>query len=242
MNRVAHLLRRVAWNRNGVEREQPRKFVAGKRAETFSFGGNLLVAHQAAIEPRHAPVRHDVADGVVHRIVGIAIVGPVIALDVKGLCLLDDGDRLLRKLLRLHGGHVFRFGAGSHFAEILLQHRHHGGSLYVAHHGNHKVRPHVILFMEVHGLGGRNLAHFAGPANGTAAVRVGYIGSGQELLHKPANRVGVGAHAALFDHHRTLRVEFARNRVDEAAAFQIRPQFQPVLRHRPVVHGLVETC
>ncbi len=71
--------------RNGAEDKQAGILVAGIRAEALGYGGNLLVADQAAIEARDAAVGEDVADGVVDRIVGIAVVGAVIALDVDGL-------------------------------------------------------------------------------------------------------------------------------------------------------------
>ena len=94
--------------------------------------------------------------------------------------------------------------------------------------------------MELHGLGGVDLAHLAGPADAAAAVVVRHVGGGQKLLDEPADGVRVGAHAPLFNHHIALLVELARHHVRQPAALQPRPKLQPVLRHRPEIHGLVE--
>src|ERR1035437_7917830 len=53
--------------------------VAGEGAEPLHLDGNLLVAHEAAIKPRNSPIGQNVADGAIHLIVGVAVVGPVVA-------------------------------------------------------------------------------------------------------------------------------------------------------------------
>src|SRR5580698_2216105 len=62
----AHLFGRVAGERNGVDGEESGIFVAGESAEALGFGGDLLVANEAAIEARGAAVGEDVGDGVVY--------------------------------------------------------------------------------------------------------------------------------------------------------------------------------
>ncbi len=101
MNCGPHLLRRMAGSRHGIEGEQVGIFLARESAEARGFGGDFLVAHQAAIENRGAAVRHDVADRVIHRIVLIQIIGPMIALDVERLRRFFQRDRLFRLLRRL---------------------------------------------------------------------------------------------------------------------------------------------
>src|SRR5208283_3790560 len=98
----------------------------------------------------------------------------------------------------------------------------------------------VVLFVELHGFGGVDLADLAGPADAAAAVVVGHVGGGQELLEETALGVGVGAHAALFDDHVALLVELAGHGVCQAAAFEIGPELEAIFGHRPEVLGLVE--
>ena len=217
MDGVAHLGRRVAGKRDGIKGEEARVLVAGEGAETLGLGGDLLLLDQAAIEARDAAVRHDVADGVVDRIVGIAIVGPMIALNIEGLRLVANDDGLLSKLLRLDGGHLFRLGAAGNAAEVFFQHGHRGLGVHVAHDGDHDVAADVVLLVERHGLGGVDLAYFAGPADGAAAVVVGHVGRGQELLDEAADGIGVGAHAPLLYHHVALFVEFAGHGIGQTA-------------------------
>ena len=80
----------------------------------------------------------------------------------------------------------------------------------------------------------------AGPADAAAAVVVRHVGGGEELLDETADGVGVGAHAALFDHHVALLVELARHGVGEAAALELGPELEAVLGHGPEVLGVVE--
>ena len=47
----------------------------------------------------------------------------------------------------------------------------------------------VILLVERHCLGGRNLAHLAGPADLAAAVVVRHVRRGQKLLHQPPDGI-----------------------------------------------------
>ena len=89
---------------------------------------------------------------------GLRIVGTVIGLQVNRLAGVLDDDRFLGKLLWLDRRHLQRLRAARNFAEVLLQDGHRLGSLDVAHHGNHDVRPHVVLLVKCHGLGGRDLA------------------------------------------------------------------------------------
>ena len=224
----------------GKEDKQAGVLAAGERAHALGHGGNLAIADQAAIEPRDPAVGENVADSVVDGIVGIAEAWPVVALDVDGLGGFANGHRLLGKLPGLDGGHLLRLGPGGNAAEIPLQHRHRLGCLHVAHHGHHNVRSHVVLPVECHGLGGVDLAHFAGPADAAAAVVVGHIGCSQELLEETALEAGVGAHAALFDHYVAFLVELARHRVSQAAALKPCPKLQAVFRHGPEEHGVVE--
>ena len=85
---IASLISSGVWpGRDGVEREEPGILSPGESAEALCLRSDLLVAHQAAIEPRRAPVGEDVGDRVIHSVVGIAIVGPMVALEIKGLRL-----------------------------------------------------------------------------------------------------------------------------------------------------------
>ena len=237
---VAHLRRSMPRQGDGAEDEQAWIFVPGVRAEAFGDRGDLLVADQAAIETGDAAVGENIADGVVNGIVGVAVIRAVVALNVDGLGNLLNGVRLLGKLFGLDGGHLLRLGTGGNAAEIFFQHRQRLGGLDVADHGYHDVRSHVILLVEFHGLGGVDLAHFAGPADAAAAVRVGHVSGGDELLKETALGVGIGAHAALFDHHVALLVELAGHGVGQAAALEIGPEFKAVLRHGPEELGVVE--
>ena len=94
--------------------------------------------------------------------------------------------------------------------------------------------------MKLHGLGGVDLAHFAGPADIAAAVVMRHIGGGHELLEESALGVGISAHPPLLDHHVAFLVELARRHVGQPSAFQPRPQLQAVFRHRPEEHRLVQ--
>ena len=75
----------MAGQGSGEEDEEAGVLVAGVGAEAFGVGGDLLVADEAAIEAGDAAVGHDVADGVVDGVVGVAVVGAVVALNVDGL-------------------------------------------------------------------------------------------------------------------------------------------------------------
>ncbi len=46
----------------------------------------------------------------------------------------------------------------------------------------------VVLLVEVHGLGGGDLADFARPADAAAAVGMRHVGRGEELLEEAADR------------------------------------------------------
>ena len=115
-----------------------------------------------------------------------------------------------------------------------------GFGVHIAHDGDDDVAADVILFVEGHGLGGVDLADFAGPADGAAAVVVGHVGGGHELLDEAADGIGVGAHAALFHDHVALLVELAGHGIGQAARLHPRPQLQAVFRHRPEVLRVVE--
>ena len=108
--------------RNGIEREESRVLVAGKGTEALCLRRNLSIAHQAAIEPRDAAVGHDVADGVIDRGVGAAVVGAVVAFEIKRLRLLANRYRLLGKLFGFDGGHLLGLWPGRNPAEVFLQH------------------------------------------------------------------------------------------------------------------------
>jgi hypothetical protein len=49
-----------------------------------------------------------------------------------------------------------------------------------------------------------------------------------ELLDQPADRVAIGAHAALFDDNVTLFVELPLDGVADALAFEVGPEFQTI--------------
>jgi len=66
--------------------------------EALRYSGNLSIAHQAAIKPRDAAVGENVADGVVDRGVGAAVVRAVIAFNVKRLRGLRESPASSRQI------------------------------------------------------------------------------------------------------------------------------------------------
>ena len=159
----------------------------------------------------------------------------MVALDIEGLSGLADGDELFSDLRGLDRGHGFGLGAGGDGREIAFEHRHRLGGFDVADDGDDDVRGHVVLLVEVSGLGGRDLADLALPADAGAPVGMRDVGGGEELLDHAADGVGVDAHAPLFLDDVALLVELALDRVADALALKIGPELEAVRRHAPEV-------
>ncbi len=102
---VAHLFRRVAGQGHGVDGEEAGELVAGEAAEALAFGCDLLIADKAAVETGGAAIGEDVGDGIVDGVVGIAVVGAMVALEVEGLGGLANDDGFFGELRRLDRCH-----------------------------------------------------------------------------------------------------------------------------------------
>ena len=187
-----------------------------------------MIADEALIKARGAAVGEDVGDGVVDGVVGVAVVGLVVALDVEGLRLVLDGNGLFGELRGLDGGMGLGLGAGGDLAEVALEDGHDGGGFDVAYDGYDDVGGDVVFFVEGVGFGGCDLADFALPADPGAAVGVGDVGGGEELLDHAAGGSGVDAHAALLHDDVALLVKFALDGVSEAGALHVGPEFEAV--------------
>ena len=87
------------------------------------------------------------------------------------------------------------------------------------------------------GLGGGDLADLALPADAGAAVGMGDVGGGEELLDHAADGRGVDAHAALFLDDVALLVELALDGLGDALAFEVGPELEAVGGHGPEVLG-----
>ena len=74
---IADLLWCVSGIGHRIEDKHARVFAAGEGAGALGFSSDLLVADKAAIEAGDAAIGKDVADSVVDRIIGVAIVGGI---------------------------------------------------------------------------------------------------------------------------------------------------------------------
>ena len=74
-------------------------------------------------------------------------------------------------------------------------------------------------------------------ADGGLPVGVRVEGRGDELLDQAADRLALGAHAALFDDHVALLVELAEHRLEEALGLEIGEQLELVGGQRVEVAG-----
>ena len=78
-----------------------------------------------------------------------------------------------------------------------------------------------------------------GPAHDGLPVGVGGEGGRQELLDQAADRLALGAHAALFEDDVALLVELAHHRCEIALGLEVRPQLEAVGGEGEEVAGLV---
>src|SRR5208337_2883388 len=101
MNAVGHFLRGVPWQREGVERKQVRILGARQSAEPGRERSNLFIAHERAVETRGTALRHEIGDGVVHRVVLSPVVGPVVALEIERLRFFPEYNLAFGVLWRL---------------------------------------------------------------------------------------------------------------------------------------------
>src|SRR6202041_2355323 len=235
VNRGAHLVGRVAGEGDGVKGKEARKFVSRKAAEALGLGSDALIAHEGAIEPRGAAVRKDVSDGVVDRVVGVSIVGAMIALDVERLCSFANGNEFFGDLRRLNGGHRLGLGASGDLREVAFEDGHRLGRFYVSDNSNDDVRGHVVLLVEVSRLGRRDLTDLALPANAWPPVGVRHVSSCEELLDHAANGRGVDAHTAFFLNHVSLLIELTLDGLADALALQVGPELETIRWHAPEV-------
>src|SRR3984885_809350 len=235
MNRGAHLVGRVAGEGDGVKGKEARKFVSRKAAEALGLGSDALIAHEGAIEPRGAAVRKDVSDGVVDRVVGVSIVGAMIALDVERLRSFADGDEFFGNLRRLNRGHWLRLGAGGGLREVTCEDGHRLSGLHVTDNSNDDVRGHVELLVEVSRFGRGDLADLALPANAWPPVGVRDVSGCEELLDHTANGRRVDAHAAFFLNHVPFLIELTLDGLADALALQVGPELETIRRHAPEV-------
>ena len=60
-----------------------------------------------------------------------------------------------------------------------------------------------------------------------------------ELLQQPPNGIAVRPHPPFFDYYVSLFVELAHHRMQKSLRFHVRPQLQPVGRHRVVIGRLI---
>ena len=111
MNRCRHVVRLMAGQGHCVEREQVRVFVSRQPGKACGVGSDFLIAHQRPVQARSAPVRHQVGDRVIHRIIRAAVVGPVVALKIDRLRHVVQHHAALRILRWLGGGALVRFWA-----------------------------------------------------------------------------------------------------------------------------------
>ena len=111
MDGIADFLRRVPGHREGVKRKQMGILNGGPTSEAGRGRGDLFVADEGAVEARSAAFGQQVGDGVEDCVVFTAIVGPVVALDVKRLGSVDQDDPPLGVLGRLGGGDLIRVRA-----------------------------------------------------------------------------------------------------------------------------------
>ena len=139
-DRGLDLLGRVAGRRHAEEGEEAGILHAREAAEAGGGRGDLLVAHERAVEARGAPAREQVLEHVVDGVVGIVEGRPVVALDVEGLRLVLDHDLALGVLRRLAGAQRRRLRDGRQAAEVPLHEREHLGRLHVAHERHRHVR------------------------------------------------------------------------------------------------------
>ncbi len=113
----SHFVRLVAGKREGIEGKQVRVLVAGQTGETGGRRGDFLVAYQRAIQPRSAAFGHEVGNRVVDCVIGVAVVGPVIALEIEGLRLFMKHDPALGILRRLGRDSLVRLGVGRGYGQ-----------------------------------------------------------------------------------------------------------------------------
>src|SRR6185437_13308526 len=99
---------RVTLHGYSIESKEAGVLHTGKATEAFSDQRDTLVAHQRAVQPRGAAVGEDIGNRLIDRVVGRAVVGLVIALEIDGLRRLMHDDVALRGLLGLDGGHALR--------------------------------------------------------------------------------------------------------------------------------------
>ncbi len=170
-------------------------------------------------------------DGVVDRIVRVAVVGAMVALDVEGLRGLSDRDEFFSDLRGLDRGHGFGLGAGGNRRKIFLEDGHGVGGFEVADDGDDDIGRNVVLLVKLGGLGGGDLADLALPTDAGATVGVRDVSGGEELLDHAADGRGVDPHTPLFLHNVALLVELALDGMADALALKISPEFEAVGGH-----------
>ena len=240
MDRRAQLLIGVTLVRHREEGEQPGVLVPRKAGESLGGRGDLLVAHQAAVKPRGAPVREDVLDGVIDRVIRVAVVRLVVALDIDRLGRILQGHRALAGLRRLDRRQLLGLGAAGNSAKVLLEHWHGIRRLHIADHGNDHVCRHIVFLVEGLRFGGRDVAQIALPADAGPLIRMRNVGRRKKLFDQPADRARVRAHPALFHDHVAFAIKLPRHRMRDPVALHVGPELQAIRRHAPEVLGGVE--
>ena len=99
----------------------------------------------------------------------------------------------------------------------------------------------VMMLVEILGRHLVDVAHFLGPAQHRAAIRMRQMQSGFHLLAQQRLRIVFHPHAALFQHHVALGgdVVVGQIQIGHAIGLQIHRQFQPVRRDLLIEGGIV---
>src|SRR5258708_4874530 len=130
----------MSWQRHSVYGEQPRKLLSGEAAESLCLRCDGLVTDKRTVEACRTAGGEDISDGVIGRVVGVAIVGPVVALNIKGLSRLTNGHKLLCYLRRLNRCHPLRLGSCRNRGEVAFENRNRLGGPHIADDGDDNIR------------------------------------------------------------------------------------------------------